>query len=165
MKTLLRTLLSFALIVWIGAEIFFPIVAAITFNTLQPDTHTAGTIVGQLIRILHGMGLVAGMVALAVLALAPAWGIYKPRTVLAPMILLVVMIGATVYSQFGIIPAMERDRIAAGGAIDTREIANPTTVHFNKLHRRSEFVEETVLLLGLATVVLVAWAESTASSS
>ena len=134
MKTLLRTLLSFALIVWLGAEIFFPIVAAITFNTLRPDTHTAGTIVGQLLRILHGMGLVAGMVALAVLALAPAWGIYKPRAVLAPMVLLVVMIAATVYSQFGIIPAMERDRMAAGGAIETADIANPTTVHFNKLH-------------------------------
>ena len=156
MKTLLRTLLSFALIVWIGAEIFFPIVAAIAFGTLQSDTHTAGAIVGQLIRILHGMGLVAGMVALAVLALAPAWRIYKPRAVLAPMILLVVMIAGTVYSQFGIIPAMEHDRMAAGGAINTTDIANPTTIHFNKLHHRSEFVEETVLLLGLATVVLVA---------
>ena len=156
MKTLLRTLLSFALIVWIGAEIFFPIVAAIAFNALRPDTHTAGAIVGQLIRILHGMGLVAGMVALAVLALAPAWGIYKPRAVLAPMILLVVMIAGTVYSQFGIIPAMERDRMAAGGAIDTADTTDPTTIHFNKLHKRSEFVEETVLLLGLATVVLMA---------
>ncbi|MGA3132773.1 MAG: DUF4149 domain-containing protein [Terracidiphilus sp.] len=161
MKILLRTLLSLSLIVWIGAEIFFPIVAAVTFNTLRPDTHTAGTIVGQLLRILHGMGLVAGMVALAVLALAPALGIYKPRTVLAPMVLLVAMIGATVYSQFGIIPAMDRDRAAAGGAIDTTDIANPTTIHFNALHRRSVFVEEAVLLLGLATVVLVAWAEST----
>ena len=163
MKTLLRALLSFALIVWVGAEIFFPIVAAITFNTLRPDTHTAGTIVGQLLRILHGMGLVAGVVALAVLALAPAWGIYKPRTVLAPMVLLVVMIAATVYSQFGIIPAMDRDRSAAGGAIDTADITNPTTIHFNKLHQRSVVVEETVLLLGLATVVLVAWAETTRS--
>ena len=161
MKTLLRSLLFLALIIWIGAEIFFPIVAAITFKTLRPDTHTAGAIVGQLLRILHGMGLVAGMVALAALALAPAWSIYRPRTVLAPMILLVVMVAATVYSQFGIIPAMERDRIAAGGVIDTANLANPTTVHFNKLHRRSEFVEETVLLLGLATVVLVAWAETT----
>ncbi len=160
MKTLLRTLLSLALIVWIGAEIFFPIVAAITFNTLAPDKHTAGTIVGQLLRILHGMGLVAGVVALAVLALAPAWGIYKPRAVLVPMVLLVLMIAATVYSQFGIITAMERDRNAAGGAIDTADITNPTTVHFNTLHHRSVFVEETVLLLGLATVVLVAWAES-----
>jgi hypothetical protein len=163
MKTLLRTLLSLSLIVWIGAEIFFPIVAAITFNTLRPDTHTAGSIVGQLLRILHGMGLVAGMVALAVLALAPAWGIYKPRAVLAPMVLLVVMIAATVYSQFGIIPAMERDRMAAGGAIDTADATDPTTIHFNKLHKRSELVEETVLLLGLATVVLIAWAEGRSS--
>ena len=161
MKTLLRTLLSLSFIVWLGAEIFFPIVAAITFTTLQPDTHTAGTIVGQLIRILHGMGLVSAMVALAVMALAPAWGIYKPRAVLAPMALVVLMIGCTVYSQYGIIPAMERDRIAAGGAIDTSNSSDAITAHFNKLHNRSEFVEEAVLLLGLAAVVLMARAETT----
>ena len=79
MKTVLRTLLYLALIVWLGAEVFFPVVAAITFMTLQPDTHTAGTIVGHLLRILHGMGLVSGLVVLALLALAPAWGIYKPK--------------------------------------------------------------------------------------
>ncbi len=163
MKTLLRTLLFLSLIVWMGAEIFFPVVAAITFNTLRPDTHTAGTIVGHLLRILHGMGLVAGMVALAVLALAPAWGIYKPRAVLAPMAFVAAMIAGTVYSQFAIIPSMERDRIAAGGAIDTAEVTNPTTIHFNKLHKRSEFVEETVLLIGLVTVALVARAETTRS--
>jgi hypothetical protein len=164
LKTLLRTLLYFALIVWLGAEIFFPVVAAITFTTLRPDTHTAGAIVGELLRILHGMGLVSGMVALALLALSPAWSIYKARTVLAPMTLLVLMIGLTVYSQFAIIPAMERDRMAAGGAIDVTDRDNPTTVHFNKLHNRSEHVEETILLLGLATVVLVAAAESGKSS-
>lgn len=161
MKTLFRTLLSFSLIVWIGAEIFFPIVAAITFGALVPDTHTAGTIVGQLLRILHGMGLVSGMVALAVLALAPAWGIYKPRAVLAPMALTILMIAGTVYSQFAIIPAMEHDRMAAGGAIDTSDPSNPTTIHFNTLHRRSEHVEGAILLLGLTTVALVAWAETT----
>jgi hypothetical protein len=161
MKTLLRTLLALSLIVWMGAEVFFPIVAAITFSTLQPDTHTAGTIVGQLIRILHGMGLVSGMVALAVMALAPARGIYKPRAVLAPMVLVVAMIAFTVYSQYGIIPAMERDRIAAGGAIDVGGLADATTEHFNKLHNRSELVEEAVLLMGLATVVLMARAETT----
>lgn len=160
MKTLLRTLLYLALIVWLGAEIFFPIVAAITFMTLQPDTHTAGAIVGHLLRILHGMGLISGMVVLALLALAPVWAIYKPRAVLAPMGLLVLMIGLTVYSQFVIIPAMERDRIAAGGSIQGTDAANPSRVHFNKLHSRSEKVEGLVLLLGLATVVLVARAES-----
>ncbi len=160
MKTLLRTLLYLALIVWLGAEIFFPVVAAVTFTTLQPNTHTAGTIVGELLRILHGIGLVSAMVALALLALAPAWGIYKPRHVLAPMILVILMLACTVYSQFGIIPAMERDRIAAGGAIDTSATTNPLTIDFNKLLNRSEHVELAILLFGLATVVLVARAES-----
>ena len=160
MKTLLRTLLYLALIVWLGAEIFFPVVAAITFSTLQPDTHTAGTIVGQLLRILHGIGLVAGLVSLALLALAPAWNIYKPGSVLAPMVLLVLMLGFTVYSQYGIIPAMERDRVAAGGSIGAADAINPSRIHFNKLHNRSEHVEEAILLLGLAAVALVARAET-----
>ena len=160
MKIVLRTLLYLALIVWMGAEIFFPVVAAITFMTLQPDTHTAGTIVGQLLRILHGMGLVSGLVALALLALAPGWGIYKAKTVLAPMILLVVMILCTCYSQFSIIPSMDRDRVAAGGDINAAELSNPARIHFNKLHVLSERVEQVVLLMGLATVVLVARAET-----
>ncbi len=159
MKTLLRSLLYLALTVWLGAEVFFPITAAIAFSTLRPDTHAAGMIVRQLITILHGMGLVSGMVAMAMLALGPAWGIYKPRSVLAPMAFLLLMIVTTFYSQFGIIPAMERDRIAAGGAIDAVETANPNRIHFEKLHDRSENVEAAILLLGLATVVLVAKAE------
>ncbi len=164
MKTLLRTLLYLALIVWLGAEVFFPVVAAITFMTLQPDTHTAGSIVGQLLRILHNMGLVAGLVALALLALAPAWSIYKARAVLAPMFLVVLMIACTAYSQFVIIPAMERDRIAAGGTINASDTSDASSVHFNKLHRRSEHVEEAILLLGLATVVLVARCETARAS-
>jgi Domain of unknown function (DUF4149) len=160
MKTLLRTLLYLALIVWLGAEIFFPVVAAVTFTTLMPNTHAAGTIVGHLIRILHGTGLVSGVIALGLLALAPAWNIYKPRTVLAPMILVVLMMAFTAFSQYVIIPAMDRDQIAAGGAIDTNDPANPYTADFNKLHNRSEDVELVILLLGLGTVVTVAWAES-----
>jgi hypothetical protein len=161
MKTLLRTLLFLALIVWIGAEIFFPIVAAVAFNSLPGSTHAAGTIVGELLRILHGMGIVCGLVLLALMALVPAWNIYKPRSVLGPMVLVVLMLACTAYSQYGIIPAMERDRVAAGGAIDTADTTNPTTIHFNMLHNRSVHVEAAILLLGIATVVLVARAEST----
>ena len=78
------------------------------------------------------------------------------------MILIVVMMSLTVYSQYGIIPAMERDRIAEGGIIDPAG-TSPITQHFNKLHSRSEWVEEAVLLLGVATVVLVARAETSKS--
>jgi len=160
MKTLLRTLLYLALIVWLGAEIFFPIVASVAFKTLQPDTHTAGTIVGHLLRILHGMGLASGGIAFVLLARAPVFGLYKPRAVFAPMGLLAVMIGLTIYSQLAIIPAMERDRNAAGGSINAAEEANPNRVDFEKLHRRSVDVEGAILLFGLATVVFVAKAET-----
>jgi Domain of unknown function (DUF4149) len=160
MKTLFRTLLYLSLIVWLGAEIFFPVVAAITFQTL-PDTHMAGTIVGSLLRILHGTGMVAGLVALALLALTPSWGIYRPRVALSAMIVLVLMLGLTAYSQYGIIPSMERDRIAAGGAIDRVPANDLNRIHFNKLHNRSETLEGAVLLLGILVVVLVARAETT----
>jgi hypothetical protein len=160
MKTLLRTLLYLALIVWLGAEVFFPVVAAITFMTLPGQKHVAGSIVGQLLHILHFMGLVSGVVALSLLILAPVWNIYKPRTLLVPMILLVLMLIGTAYSQYGIIPAMERDRTAAGGAIDTSDRSNPVTADFNRLHGRSTNVEGIILLLGLITVIFVARAES-----
>jgi hypothetical protein len=79
---------------------------------------------------------------------------------LAAIALLAIMVALTAYSQYGIIPAMESDRIAAGGAIDTTEQSNPQTVDFNRLHNRSEHVEEAILLIGLVVVVLVAKAET-----
>ena len=132
MKALVRTLIYLALIVWLGAEVFFPIVAAITFTTLRPDTHAAGTIVGHLLRILHGMGLVSGMVLLALLLLAPAFGVYRPRIALAAMVPIVLMIALTSFSQFVIIPSMERDRIAAAVPLipPPPTIPTPTSIAF-----------------------------------
>ena len=160
MKTLIRTLLLLSLIVWLGAEIFFPVVAAITFGQLAPDTHAAGQIVGALLRIVHGMGLVCGVVLLALMALAPAWGIFKSRNVLAPMVLVLGMVALTAYSQFGILPAMELDRAAAGGVIDAVPKENPARMDFDKLHNRSVNVEGAISVLGLAVVVLVASADT-----
>lgn len=160
MKTFLRSIFWLALIVWLGSGVFFPIVADVTFTTLMPNTHLAGTIVGGLLRILNEMGLAAGIVALIVLAVAPTARAFSPRAVIAPMVLLVAMIAGTAYSQFGIIPAMERDRIAAGGVIDNAPSNNPYRVDFNRLHNRSTYVFEGIMLLGVLTVVLVSWADS-----
>jgi hypothetical protein len=160
MKTVIRTLLLLALIVWLGAEIFFPVVAAVTFTQLAPDTHAAGQIVGGLLRILHGMGLVCGLVLMALFALASAWGIFKPRVALASLGLVLTMVLLTAYSQYGIIPAMERDRMAAGGVIDAVAKDNPARAHFDKLHNRSVNVEGAISVLGLVVVVLVASADT-----
>jgi len=163
MRTLLRSLLSLALVVWVGAEIFFPVVAATTFRILAPNTHTAGAIVGSLLRTLHWVGITAGVVAVAVLAVGPAWGFARSRVLLASIALLVVMLACTAYSQFVIIPAMDQDRIAAGGAIDQVAETHPARVHFNQLHKFSTKVEGVVLLAGLATIVLLAYSEAARS--
>jgi len=164
MKTLFRTLLLLTLIVWLGAELFFPVVAAVTFGQLAPDPHAAGQIVGALLRILHTIGMASGVVLLALLGLAPAWGVYRARTVLASLGLVVLMLGVTAYSQFNIIPAMERDRIATGGIVDNAPADHPARIDFKRLHRRSETLEEVVVVLGLIVVALVANAETTAAN-
>lgn len=160
MRVLLRSLLLLALVVWVGAEIFFPFVAATAFRVLAPNTHTAGQIVGSLLRTLHWVGMGCGMVALVVLAMGPAWGFARSRMLLAAMSLLVVMLACTAYSQFVIIPAMERDRAAVGGAIDQVAETHPARVHFNQLHKFSTKVEGAVLFAGLATVILLAAGEA-----
>ena len=76
------------------------------------------------------------------------------------MVLVGFMMACTVYSRYVIIPAMDRDLASAGGTIDVADPTNAITADFNRLHNRSERVEMMVLLLGLATVVLVAKAET-----
>jgi hypothetical protein len=160
MRFLLRTLLYLSLVVWLGAEVFFHVVAAIAVSTMQPDTRAAGSMLCALLHILHTMGLVAGPVALVMLVLAPFLRVYKPRMVWAPMALLALMIALTGYSQYDVIPAMARDRIAADGAEDSPDTANPYWIHFNRLHSKVEHVEEAILVLGLATVALGVAAET-----
>ena len=41
MRTLVRTFILLAVVLWLGGLMFFPIVAAISFTHL-PDTHAAG---------------------------------------------------------------------------------------------------------------------------
>jgi hypothetical protein len=56
---------------------------------------------------------------------------------------------------------MERDRLsAAGGVVDNLAPEDPARVDFNRLHHRSTTVEGAVLLMGIAVVVLLGYAES-----
>jgi Domain of unknown function (DUF4149) len=158
MKTVLRTLISLCLIVWIGAEIFFPVVAALTFTILAPDTHTAGRIVGSCLRVLHYEGLVAGVLLVGFLLLGGRIAMFSRRNLRIALVLAVGMLALTAVSQFGIIPRMEAYRIEAGGAIDTAALDDPARVAFERLHNTSENVEEVVLLLGLVLVGVLATA-------
>jgi hypothetical protein len=153
MKTAIRALILLLVVLWLGGVMFFPVVAASAFGSIS-DTHIAGTIVAKCLRVLHYEGLFSG--ALIVLLLLVAQLVRAiPRSVAAPVVVTLIMLGLTAYSQYSIIPKMESYRIAAGGAIDAVLPDNPNRVAFNQLHGVSEKVEEGVLVGGIILVVLL----------
>jgi hypothetical protein len=154
MKTLLRALILVLIVLWLGGVMFFPVVAATAFSSL-PDTHAAGTIVGKCLRILHYEGLFAGTFLIVLLLAAHRFRAYT-RNIGLPVFFALAMLALTAFSQFWIIPKMEYDRIATGGAVDSVAADDPNRIAFNKLHVVSERVEEGVLLAGLVLVVLIA---------
>ena len=154
MRTAIRALILLLIALWLGAVLYFPVVAGTAFTVLT-DTHTAGTIVGQCLRFLHYEGLICGAL-IVLLLLVTQWVKAVPRSVIAPVAVTLVMLALTAFSQFSIIPRMENYRIAAGGAIDAVPPDNPNRIAFNKLHNQSETVEEGVMLAGLVLIVLIA---------
>ena len=65
------------------------------------------------------------------------------------------MLIVTAYSQFRILPAMERDRALAGGEVETASLDNAGRVDFERLHGLSEKLEGFVLLCGLGVVFVL----------
>jgi D-alanyl-lipoteichoic acid acyltransferase DltB (MBOAT superfamily) len=143
-----RTMRLFALAVWVGGLVFFGFVAAVAFKTL-PDAHSAGAVVrGSLIQ-LHHIGMVAGIVYLVfTLALLGTQRDSHPVRAVELMLVLV-MLALTGYSEFSVIPRMEKDRMSVGGDITAAPADAPAVVHFNRLHKVSVRVEGAVLIAGL----------------
>ncbi len=154
MKTVLRTFTWLALVVWLGALLFFPVTAWAAFSTIA-DTHAAGTIVAKCLAVLHHEGLVAGCIIVLLLAIGRAARLFTNLSVIG-IVLALLMMGLTAFSQFWIIPKMESDRIAAGGAIDSVPKSDPRHADFDRLHNTSERVEELVMLGGVLLVVVLA---------
>ena len=153
MKTLLRILISLLIVLWVGAVMFFPVVAAIAFQVL-PDAHAAGLVVRSCLLTLHDEGLVAGTLLLLLLLAAAGTRAYG-RTVIGPFLCTVAMLVLTAFSQWVVMPRMEADRIAVGGDIDKAPIADPHRMDFNRLHAASVELEEGVLVAGIAMLVFL----------
>jgi len=155
MKTLLRTLVWLALIFWLGGLLFFPITAWASFSTIA-DTHLAGTIVSKSLNVLHHEGFIAGGVIIVMLGLGFLLRAFRMSTMSIGIVVTLLMLACTAWSQYSIIPRMERDRIAAGGAIDNVPRTDPRHADFDRLHNVSTDVEEAVMLGGFVLVILLA---------
>ena len=152
--TFLRFLLLLSLAVWLGALIFFPVVAETSFTVL-PSPHLAGFVVRDSLIKLHWMGLICGIIFLAC---SPAYNyaaLGRARVFAASHLLIIVMLVLTAISQFGIIPRMDLLRLTAG-EIDILSPSNPIRAQFDSLHAWSVRVEEAVLLLALIVLYLTA---------
>ena len=145
-----------AMVAWVGGLTFFAfVVAPIAFGIL-PSKHDAGLVVGGTLRVLHLIGLYGGIA----FCLATVW-LWLSAEVPArvsfaiQLALTLVMLLVTAYSQYRVLPAMEQDRITAGGNVDAAPVNNSGRIDFERLHVLSERLEGLVLFCGLGVVYLL----------
>jgi uncharacterized membrane protein len=157
MNVFLRALRLLTIVVWVGGLIFFAFVEAPTAVHVMGTTQQFAQLINGSITTLNRLGHALGLVFLVATALL--WLRSSPllrRLLLTQIALVVLMVAATMYVQAAIVPAMERDRAAAGGDIAAVPTTSPARLDFDRLHALSEKVEGSALLLGLAVVILMA---------
>ena len=147
-------MLLLCLTIWIGALIFFPVVAQTSFSVL-PSAHLAGLVVRNTLIDLHWMGVVTGIVFLVCSMIDNRVTVGRWRIFALSHILVTVMLELTAISQFFVIPRMDVLRITAG-EISVLPASNPLRVEFDSLHAWSTRIEMMVLALGLLALYSVA---------
>ena len=150
----LRFLALLALTTWLGALIFFPVVAQTSFSVL-PSAHLAGLVVRNSLIDLHWMGIFSGVTFLACSLIYNRVALGRARIFALSHILVVLMLALTAISQFAIIPRMDVLRISAG-EVSALPPSNPIRSQFDSLHAWSTRIEVTVLVLGLVVLFAVA---------
>jgi len=151
----LRYLMLLSLVVWIGGLIFFAFVLAPTAFQVLPDTHLAGNVVGRALGKLHWMAIFSGVIFLLSSLLYSRLSDGTAHVFALRHVLIILMLGLTLLSQFWIIPRMDTLR-AQVGDFATVPLNNPARVQFDALHVWSTRLEGAVLLFGLVVVYLSA---------
>jgi uncharacterized membrane protein len=154
MPVFLRFVMLLALVVWVGGIIFFSVLAPNVFAVL-PTRQLAGNVVNRMLPILHWMGLVSGIVFISSSMLYSRIMTGFARPLAGRHILVLLMLLLTVISQFMIVPHMAALR-ADMANVDIIPQDDARRVEFNRLHVWSSRLEQSVFLLGLATLFLVA---------
>lgn len=144
-----------SLIVWLGGLIFFSFVLAPTVFSVLPTRHLAGSVVSRSLTALHWIGIVSGIAFLITSMLSSRLHAGSAQPLAPRHVLLYIMLGLTLISQFGIIPKMATLR-ASMPETDSMAATDPVRVQFNSMHAWSTRLETGVLLLGLVVVYLTA---------
>jgi Domain of unknown function (DUF4149) len=153
--SLLRFLMLLSLVVWIGGIVFFSVMAPTAFHVV-PTRLLAGTLVGNLLAKLHWIAIFSGVVYL-ISSMAYSRITEGTAQVFALRHLLIfLMLGLTLASQFWITPRMVTLRAKVASFDTAATLDQPARVQFDALHAWSTRAEITVLLLGLVLIYLTA---------
>jgi uncharacterized membrane protein len=139
-----------ALVVWLGAVVFFSfVVAPSVFGVLPPET--AGQVVGTIFPRYYCLGAGAGTVALlAALVLRARASATRPWS--ATSVMLASMLLATLYAGRVVQPRAQALRPRLHDSV----VEPGIRAEFDRLHRQAVRLNGAVLLLGLATVCVAA---------
>lgn len=153
--SILRFLMVFSLVIWVGGIIYFALVVAPTVFSVLPTRHLAGAVVTRSLGALHWMGITAGLIFLiaSMLYARATAGAVSPLAM--RHVLLYLMLALTLVSLFVVTPKMSALR-AQMGVIDEVAVNDPERVEFNALHVWSTRLEGGVLLMGLVVIYLTA---------
>lgn len=160
-KGVVRAVHIVSLGLWVGGMATLGFIVAPALFRAAPSRALAGRMFGTVLGAFGPYGIVLGLVAL--LALGVWWGLggMRRRTGFLRMGALVVMLGLSLGSHFGLGPAIERER-ASVPQFDALPPGVPARARFESLHRASVGVATATLVLGIA---LLACSGSQARSS
>ena len=126
MLGVLRFLQLLAMVVWVGGLCFFAFVLAPAAFATLPSVHDAGLIVGATLKIFDVAAIGCGAVFLAATALLFRSSVMRVRgRYEIEFLLAAVMLAATAYIHWNILPAMDADRAQAGGDVAAAAPDNP----------------------------------------
>lgn len=157
MRAIFHFLVYLVLGIWIGSLVFFAAVLAPVaferlpglFSNYAQGASAAGMMVGASLDRMHWMGIALGILFLILMVI----GREHYRTIIPQVILVLIMLGITSYSQFSVIPRMDTARVSVGGNIQLVPQNNPGREIFENLHRLSEYLEAGVLAGGVLALL------------
>jgi uncharacterized membrane protein len=152
--TFLRFLKVLSLGLWVGSIFFFAAVVAPAAFGVLPTHYLAGLVVSRSLGHLHWLGMACGLVFLlsSVLIALFAGG---PNPFRKSDLLIVAMIGITLLTHYTVEKKMLQLRESMG-VIDTVARDDPRRVQFNRLHKFSTGMEESVFVCGLVLMYMMA---------
>jgi hypothetical protein len=151
MKTTLRFFAILLVALWIGSIFFFGAVMAPTVFRSLPTHTMAGNVIFPSLTKLHYLGLACGVLFVGLGLFRRSKSSSEAFTV--ELSLVALMIVLTAFAQFGLGAKMNGMRLGMGD-IDSIPQTDSRRVEFNRLHKYSTALEESIFFLGVGALFL-----------